>query len=321
MNLQALVHAVNQDPELTRRGKYYSIRFRLEMDGCHILFQVEDGKLTSVSENADDPVVFSLTGSREAWQKFLQTEPPPGYHDIAAMLDRGYLLLHGDPMPWHGKSSPPAGWQGMEYRLTTEDYLQFVLSFINALEIRNPVVMGCSIGGRVVLHLALRTPDRLRAVIGLQSGLHAGQDENTIESLDFLHRYDIHGGEASAGAVSGLIAPQSPSVHRWETLWHYSSSGPGVFRGDLYYYFIDGDLRNQKLALDQSVCPVYLLSGEYDYSAPPEGAQEIAQRTGCHFEVMKGLGHFPMSENPDGFKEYLVPILTDILRKGSQLTL
>ncbi|MBD3646406.1 MAG: alpha/beta hydrolase [Pseudomonadales bacterium] len=120
-------------------------------------------------------------------------------------------------------------------------------------------------------------------------------DENVPEAMDFLHRHDIHGGEASAGAVSGLIAPGSPDQARWETLWHYASGGPGVFKGDLYYYFIDGDLRNYDLAFDQQRCPVYLLSGEYDYSAPPAGAGEIAERTGCYFEVMKGLGHCPQS--------------------------
>ena len=26
-------------------------------------------------------------------------------------------------MPWHGKSSPPAGWQNDEYRLTTRGYV------------------------------------------------------------------------------------------------------------------------------------------------------------------------------------------------------
>ncbi|MBD3646755.1 MAG: alpha/beta hydrolase, partial [Pseudomonadales bacterium] len=52
-------------------------------------------------------------------------------------------------MPWHGKSSPPEGWQKQEYRLTTDDYLQFILAFMDALAIDRPVVMGCSIGGRV----------------------------------------------------------------------------------------------------------------------------------------------------------------------------
>ncbi|MBD3646756.1 MAG: SCP2 sterol-binding domain-containing protein [Pseudomonadales bacterium] len=98
--MQALVDAVNQDPELKRRGKYYSIHFRLEMDDDQILFKVDNGQLTSVIEDGDEPVTFSLSGSRETWQQFFLDEPPPGYHDIAAMLDQGHLQLQGDPMPW-----------------------------------------------------------------------------------------------------------------------------------------------------------------------------------------------------------------------------
>lgn len=100
MNLQALADAVNQDPELNRRGKYYSIQFRLEMENRHILFRVEDGRLTSVTENSSEPAAFSLAGTSSTWQTFLQPVPPPGFHDIAAMIDQGHLRLEGDPMPW-----------------------------------------------------------------------------------------------------------------------------------------------------------------------------------------------------------------------------
>lgn len=240
-------------------------------------------------------------------------------------------------MPWHGKSSPPEGWQNMDYQLTTDKYVNFVLDFMSALNISMPVIMGCSIGGRVVLHLALKQARDIKAVIGLQSGLHAGDDQNSAETLDYLHRHDIHGGEAAASAVSGLMAPNtlkagaghtsaghtstghsSTEKHRWETLWHYASGGPGVFKGDLHYYFQDGDLRNDALEIDTSVCPVYFLSGEYDYSAPPESAWEIHQRVkGSYFQKMSGLGHFPMSENPDRFKTYLMPVLEMILAESS----
>jgi pimeloyl-ACP methyl ester carboxylesterase len=237
---------------------------------------------------------------------------------------RQYRALVNDPeivanyqvivpdMPWHGKSSPPSGWQSVDYRLTTERYMAFVVALMDALSLDQPVIMGCSIGGRVVLHLALNHADKIRSVIGLQSGLHAGRDQNDPEQMDYLHRHDIHGGEASAAAVSGLMAPGSPDADRWETLWHYASGGPGVFKGDLHYYFIDGDLRNQKLSINQDKCAVYLLSGEYDYSAPPESAEEIATRLGCTFVRMENLGHFPMSENPTLFKTYLLPVLNEI---------
>ena len=34
--------------------------------------------------------------------------------------------------------------------------------------------------------------------------------------------------------MAGMTAPQSPQHERWETIWHYMQSGPGVFKGDLF---------------------------------------------------------------------------------------
>ena len=32
-------------------------------------------------------------------------------------------------MPWHGKSKPPAGWNGEEYQLTTARYTETIRAF------------------------------------------------------------------------------------------------------------------------------------------------------------------------------------------------
>ena len=75
-------------------------------------------------------------------------------------------------MPWHGKSSPPAGWQDEEYQLTSRDYVRMIVQVADALGLDKPVAMGCSIGGRIVLHLAHECPERFRALIGLESAAH-----------------------------------------------------------------------------------------------------------------------------------------------------
>ncbi|MFZ4712004.1 MAG: alpha/beta fold hydrolase, partial [Zwartia sp.] len=75
-------------------------------------------------------------------------------------------------LPWHGKSSPPEGWQNSTYRLSSHDYTQAILAVADALQLDQPIVMGCSIGGRIVLHLTLEHPERFGAAIGLQSGAH-----------------------------------------------------------------------------------------------------------------------------------------------------
>jgi len=222
-------------------------------------------------------------------------------------ITRDYRVIVFD-MPWHGKSSPPLGWQDEEYRLTSRDYVHMILEISAALELDRPVVMGCSIGGRIVLHLAHEHPDKFRAVIGLESSPKVEPYYDT----DWLHRPDVHGGEVSAGIVSGLVAPTAPAEHRWETLWHYMQSGPGVFKGDLYFYMIDGDISDKLDHIDARRCPLYLLTGEYDYSCTTEGTLEVARRIGAQATIMRDLGHFPMSENPEKFIGYLLPVLERI---------
>ena len=211
-------------------------------------------------------------------------------------------------MPWHGKSSPPAGWHEEEYRLTSRDYVRMIVEIADALGLDKPVVMGCSIGGRIVLHLAHEHPERFRALIGLESAAHVAP----YYDVTWLHRPDVHGGEVCAGVVSGLIAPTAPAAERWETLWHYMQGGPGVFKGDLYFYKVDGDIRDRVDQIDTRRCPLFLLTGEYDYSCTTEGTLDVARRTGAEATIMQGLGHFPMSEDPERFVEYLLPVLAKI---------
>src|SRR5690606_10672098 len=80
-----------------------------------------------------------------------------------ALLNDSAILQHyrviAFDLPWHGKSSPPAGWEQGDYQLGSRDYVAIVMAVVDALELERPVVMGCSIGGRIVLHLALEFPD------------------------------------------------------------------------------------------------------------------------------------------------------------------
>jgi pimeloyl-ACP methyl ester carboxylesterase len=223
-------------------------------------------------------------------------------------VTRDYRVIAFD-LPWHGKSSPPEGWQNEEYQLTTAFYTAIIRAVAHTLALDRPVVMGCSIGGRIVLNLAVEHAREFRAIIGLQSSAYVEPYYDT----SWLHRPDVHGGEVSAGYVSGLMAPMSPPAERWETLWHYMQSGPGVFKGDLHFYKYEGDIRERIGRIDTSIAPLYLLTGEYDYSASPAHTQEAADRIkGAKVVIMRELGHFPMSENPEKFLSYLRPVLDEI---------
>lgn len=102
----------------------------------------------------------------------LHTAGADGRQFRALMNDAGvtsnFRVIAFD-MPWHGKSSPPEGWQHEDYRLTSESYIEQILAVSQALALDKPVAMGCSIGGRIALYLALKHPEKFRAIIGLQA--------------------------------------------------------------------------------------------------------------------------------------------------------
>lgn len=212
-------------------------------------------------------------------------------------------------LPWHGKSNPPEGWQDEEYKLTSSFYVAAVNAISEALELDRPVVMGCSMGGRVVVRLAFEKGKALRGVVGLEGSDSPSPwyDNSWLESPEFLR------GDFCAALVSGLVAPQSPDEFRWETLWHYYQGGPEVFKGDMHFYRTDSNYAQESRSIDTSLCPVYLMTGEYDYSCTPEDTLRTAEKIpGAEAIIMKGMGHFPMSENPAGFREYLLPVLAKI---------
>jgi len=62
---------------------------------------------------------------------------------------------------------------------------------------------------------------------------------------------------------------------------------------------------------------VYLLTGEYDWGSTPEMSAELARRIkGAKYQTMTGLGHFPMSEDPERCVKFVEPILNEIRERA-----
>lgn len=58
-----------------------------------------------------------------------------------------------------------------------------------------------------------------------------------------------------------------------------------------------------------------MLTGEYDWSNTPEMSQKTADKIpGAQHQAMKGLGHFPATENPKRFVPYLIEAIEWILK-------
>ena len=105
------------------------------------------------------------------------------------------------------------------------------------------------------------------------------------------------------------MSPSSPQDLQDDILWEYAQSGPGVYNGD---GAILTSLQAIAPSLTQSKCPLYCFSGEYDYSATPAMTKQGSDQLGGDFILMRGKGHFPMAEDPVGFKEYFMPVIEKI---------
>jgi len=230
-----------------------------------------------------------------------------------AALARQFRMIAYD-LPYHGKSVPPTGieWWRREYRLTKDFLMQVPVTLTRELGLERPVFMGSSIGGHLAVDLALHHPDVFRAVIGLEAAAYTPGGY-----LDLWYHPRISN-DFKASVMFGLMSPTSPEPLRRETAWIYSQGAPPVFKGDLYYFSVDHDLRETARNIDTSRVAVYLLTGEYDWAATPTMSRELAEQIpGAFYGTMEGLGHFPMSEDPARFLDYVRPVLEEIRARGA----
>ncbi len=211
-------------------------------------------------------------------------------------------------LPYHGKSVPPVekDWWAEQYLLEGEFLRSVPLQLSRVLDLKDPIFMGCSVGGLMALDLAHKHADEFRAVISLEGALEI--PGSTEHSGELWHPQVSN--EYKARMMDALMSPSSPKRYRKETGFVYASGWPPVFLGDLYYYLEEFNLRGVAAEIDTSRVGVHILSGEYDCSGTVELGREAHDAiAGSTFQEMKGVGHFPMCENPQAFKAYLLPLL------------
>jgi pimeloyl-ACP methyl ester carboxylesterase len=226
-------------------------------------------------------------------------------------------------LPFHGRSMPPTSqrWWESAYRPTKDWMMAVVIALTDALELGQPVFMGCSVGGQLALDLAAHHGDRFAAVIAINGTLdNARADDPWVAAFNDLARDNRVSTELYAIGNFNATSPLAPEPYRRELYWLYRSNFPGIYAGDNDYFLTGHDLTVNGHLLDTSRTPVYLLAGEYDPVAldPDHGSPAVADRfPGIHFHVLKGLGHFAPTDDPLGLRAAILPILDDILGSGA----
>jgi pimeloyl-ACP methyl ester carboxylesterase len=169
-------------------------------------------------------------------------------------------------------------------------------------------VVGHSLGGAVVLHLALRRPDAVtKLVLAAAAGLSVGtRFQRSLVSATMV----LRPGRLVARHVDRVV--RSPRLRRAAFGRYYVADPLGLTEGALRG-FLAGHLLHTDLAtawralrrddsrerLEEVRCPVLVLWGALDAQLPLDDAFEYTRRLRARLRVIPECGHLLIGERPD----------------------
>lgn len=100
--LEGLPAAVNADAGLVRRGRHCSTTLAVFSGSTPVYLTVSEGRLTDARRG---PAImrswrFAIRADADAWTRFWQSIPEPGFHDLLAMARFGRATIEGDLHPF-----------------------------------------------------------------------------------------------------------------------------------------------------------------------------------------------------------------------------
>ena len=89
------------DQDLVRRGRWLGVDCRIDIGSEPFFLSVRDGALASLERGARlmRSTVFSFRATDEAWTRYWEPIPEPGWHDLFALTKRGAAAMEGDLRP------------------------------------------------------------------------------------------------------------------------------------------------------------------------------------------------------------------------------
>lgn len=203
-------------------------------------------------------------------------------------------------LPGHGES----GKDRKDWSI--EGYGEDVKRVVTKLGLKRVVLIGSSMGGPVALEAARRMPERVVAIVpvdtlqNVEEKLPAEQVEAVLKQM----RADYKG-ETARFMSQYLFAPSTPAAVKDRVLSQATSAAPeialGILRAAMTYDPIPAlqETKAKIRAINSDLSPTNL---------------EANRKYAPQFDVviMKGVGHYPMLEDPARFNELLTGVLRDL---------
>jgi hypothetical protein len=96
--IERLAELVNGNPSVVFRGRLVTTEVQILVGKDEYRIQIEEGRIAGVQKGPFlmRPSSITVRASAEAWGKFWQRYPPPGYQDIFALTKKGEAEVSGD---------------------------------------------------------------------------------------------------------------------------------------------------------------------------------------------------------------------------------
>ena len=277
-----------------------------------------DAKLPALEERFAE-----LKGSRMRY--FVGGEGPPlilvhglggaaaNWTELAPLLVPNHRLLVPD-LPGHGGSEALPAVSGLE------PFADRVAALAAREGMLPAPVVGHSLGGAVVLRLALRHPDAVSAVVlaaaaGLSLGSIWGRQLQSVFStvrpgrLAARWRDRVSRSLLLRRFVFGFVSVADPGSLTNEAV-------EGFLAAQLLHTDVDSAWQalradDPRQELEAVRCPVLVLWGAEDVQLPLDDAFEYARRLRAPLRVIPGCGHLLIGERPDACADAIDDFLGD----------
>ena len=223
------------------------------------------------------------------------------YQYIMPLLaERGFHVYALD-LPGHSRSYP-VKWK--QHR-SIHEHAEFVHAFVKTLKLKNPVIIGCSIGGNITLDYAAHHWQEMAAGIPME-GMARSPTFPLPSGL--IHPSWAPGWQdmMERAAIESLNR-NCPADKIEELRWQHRNAQVSAV-GDLEAWATH-DVRDK---LKGVACPMLVVRGEDDFGLPKALVEETGRLLKNGKVVhLKNIGHYPMFEDP----QLIANLVTDFCRK------
>jgi pimeloyl-ACP methyl ester carboxylesterase len=250
-------------------------------------------------------VLFHGTAAwSELWRRTSDALAASGFHVIALDL-------------------PPFGFSDRPGNYTRQDQASRVNDVLGALKVAPAIIVGHSFGAGAATELAMRYPDRARALVLVDAALGLTAPPSDAPWIiqpkwirEVLVSLSITNPVATTTLLKSLIAKKERALPEYVAILQrplaQRDTTPDI--ADWLYYFLGADrdaVSADRNAYARVKLPVAILWGDKDTITPVEQALDLRTLLPPQtaLTLLPGLGHIPQIEDPDMFNDALLKTL------------